>query len=129
MTRALETLMIARVVNGTAQVRTLLTVCVIRTVSGANQDRRIAFSRIVKIQTRVRRECLSTLDRRRRKRFRFPRVNGRLRRKPCCADKQRRRRQSQEIAKLAASYVRLLVALVRKISLIRRRRNAYVRFV
>src|SRR5215213_8867018 len=79
MTGTLETLLIARVVNRTTQVSTLLPVSVIGAVSGANQNRGVIACWIVKVQSTVRRQRQGSINTNRGKRFGVPRIQCRLR--------------------------------------------------
>jgi hypothetical protein len=62
MTRAFKPLVFARIVNRTTQVRAFLAIRVIRAVGGANQDGRITFGRIIKIEAAVRRQRLGSFN-------------------------------------------------------------------
>src|ERR1043166_1083870 len=62
MTRTFQTLMIARVIDGTTQMCALLPVSVKSTVWCAHKDCRITHRRVIEIQTAVRRETFSALD-------------------------------------------------------------------
>jgi hypothetical protein len=75
----------------------------------------------MEIQAAIRRKRFSAFDVSGGQRLGRARIERSLRRKARSSGEQRRRSQSQKIAELASSYLRFLIALVRKLSLIRRR--------
>src|SRR5215208_1605563 len=89
MTGTLETLLIARVVNRTTQVSTLLPVSVIDAISGANQNRGVIARWIVEVQSTVRRQRFGASNTNRGKGLGVPRIQCRLRRETGGSKKER----------------------------------------
>jgi len=129
VTRTFESMMIARVINGTTQVGAFLSEGVIRAVRGAHQNRGIAFSRITKIQTAVRHERFRSVDTDNGERRRISRIKRSFRGEARSSDKERGRSESEKITELPARYLGFFLALVRELSLEWRRRRANVVFV
>jgi hypothetical protein len=126
VTRTLEALVIARIVNGTTQVRALLTVSVIGAVRSADQDRGVFLSGIVEIQATVWRECFGAGNLCGRKGFEISGVDGRFGSEATCAEEERCRCQTEKVAKLTTCDLSFFVTFVRKFGLIRSRRRAHV---
>jgi hypothetical protein len=109
--------------------RAFLPVGVKFAVSGANQNRRVIFVRVAKIERRTRLQARRAFDFHRRKLRHKSVIIHRFRGKARRAQKQRARSQEKKIAKLAARDLRFFVAVVGKFALVRRGGFAHVALV
>src|SRR5439155_26445292 len=97
VTWTLESLVLARVIYWTREMRALLAVRVVLTAFRANQDCRIFLGWIMKVKRRVRRECFGAVDARRCNRRSLSRLQRSLGRKTRCAQEERRGGETEKV--------------------------------
>lgn len=109
--------------------RAFLTIGAIRTVAGANEDRRVSFRGITKVQTAVRHEPLCSVYLNRGESFGPASIKRGFGGEPAGAKKQRGRREPEEVAELTPSNLSFFIAIAGKIGLIMSGGRAHVALV